>query len=73
MELYTKDFSELENTVKWCNDFIIEFQKSEEFDPFSALSGNESKKQKIYTECVNFLYSLESLTDDFKDIRKKLL
>jgi hypothetical protein len=73
MKLYKDDFSELENAVKWCNDFIIEYQKNGDFDPFTALTGNENKRQKIYVECVNFLYSLESLTDDFKDIRKKYL
>jgi hypothetical protein len=73
MKLYRDDFSELENAVNWCNEYIKAYQKIGDFDPFKALSGENDKKDKLYIECVNFLYELETLTDNFKDIRKKFL
>jgi hypothetical protein len=60
------------SAIEWANDYIIEYQKSGKFDPVSALTGTADKEQRIFTECVNFLHTLEEATADFKSIRAKI-
>lgn len=58
--------TEIENlnyTIDLCNRRIEDFLKEEGFDPFTALTGKESKAQRIYGEDVNFLCEIQDLMD----------
>ena len=58
--------------AKWADEYIKEYQKSGDFDPYAALTGTEDRKQKIFLECVSYLYDLEKLAEDFRKTRDKI-
>ena len=64
----------LQNPEKYAQDYIAYFIKYNGFNPFDALMNTETKEQKIYCLCVNFLHDLEKarekITDNFiKDFK----
>ena len=57
----------------WCEEYIKEFIDNEGFDPLAALQGNESKHQRIYGLCVDFICNMNDLTEEFIVNREKVI
>lgn len=65
------------NSMKWAENYVEEFLKNNEFNPYDVLMGTESKDQKLYGLCVNYLEdvknAMESLTENFRATREKIV
>lgn len=60
------------DAMQWAADYITEYQKSGNFDPFRALQGTEDREQRLFTESVNFLHEMQELTDAYRATRNKI-
>lgn len=58
-----KALEEVQNHLKWCNDYIEHFTKTHEYNPFKALTEQESKEQEMFTLCCNYIYGIENSLD----------
>lgn len=71
------DFEKLKAKMEWCEKYIDEFIKNEEFDPLAALTDTETKSQKLYGECVSFIYDICNYVEDrskiFDDMRYRII
>lgn len=68
------DIEKLNNTLKWCLEYMADFQKSgEDFDPFRILTGQDSKGSKLNTEILNFLSDIDDRLYDFLETRKHFI
>lgn len=52
---------------KYAKDIINDFKKNNSFDPFAALMQQETKEQKMYCVCVNYLHELEKARDNITE------
>ena len=62
----------MESAIRWAEDYIKEYQKSGDFDPFRELTGTADKKQRLFGECVDFLHALEMATETFRQNRDRI-
>ena len=65
--------ADIDNKIKFATDIIIDMQKSGLYNPIDALQGTETKQQKLYSFCVQFIYDIEELTARFEHDLKKCL
>lgn len=70
--------SNINDKIKWCENYIKEYNKKYCFSPFMELTGandtpQNERKQKIYIECVAFLQELEKITTEHENIMKNYL
>ena len=63
----------MEWSIRWAHENINQFNANKEFEPFDALMGNESKAQKLYSLCVEYLHNLDELTDKFRTDRNNIV
>lgn len=69
-----KQLEDIITKAQWAIDYIIEYHKSgEDFDPFTVLTGTESKRNKLFLECCSFLDDLETAKENFVNTRNKYL
>ena len=68
-----KELNNLISKISWCNEYINEYRKENDFNPFDVLMGREDRKGKLFNICVGFLYELEKAVNDFEALRKKAL
>ena len=67
------DVKKLENTISWCNEYIAYYRAGNYFDPLKYLQDDIDKRDKLFVECIDYLDSLESMIDQFKKTRDKLV
>ena len=68
-----KEIENLNALAKWAQDYILEIQKQGYmFDPFALLAGEETKNQKLFTECCSFLHDISERAEMFRETRNRL-
>ena len=55
----------INSKLAYCDTVIKE--TAADFDPFAIMMGKESKNQKLYRFCCEFLLSISELCDDFTE------
>lgn len=73
MLMYEKELNVLVDRIEWAQNSIEEFVARGEFDPFTTLMSQETKSQKMYVECVNFLAELVKLNEKFGKTRDEIV
>ena len=63
----------LQNPEKYAQDYMAFFNKYIGFNPFDALMNTETKEQKIYCACVNYLHELEEARENITETFYKRL
>lgn len=51
---------DMKSHIAWCNEYIAWYSANHTYDPFKALSEQESKEQEMFTLCINYLHGIES-------------
>lgn len=63
--------------LDWCKSYMAEFTANNEFDPYAAIMGTESKSQKLYCECVEYVSDigkyLAERSEEFNKRRKEIV
>ena len=67
-----KNFENVASAATWAAEYIKEYNKSGDFNPFALLTGTQDKKQQIFCECCDFLQTLEEATEKFRRTRDKI-
>ena len=73
MLMYEKEMNVLMDRIEWAQNSIEEYLARNEFDPFATLMNQETKSQKMYVECVNFLAELVKLNEKFGKTRDEIV
>lgn len=73
MLMYENEMNVLLDRIEWAQNSIEEYLAKNEFDPFDALMNQETKSQKMYVECVNFLAELAKLNEKFGKTRDEIV
>lgn len=55
--------------IKFAEEYIEKFKKTEVYDHYASLEGTESMKQKLYDGCVKFLDDINKANDSFEYIK----
>lgn len=58
-----KALEEVQDHLTWCNEYIEYFTKNHEYNPFKALTEQESKEQEMFSLCCNYIYGIENSLD----------
>ncbi len=63
--------------LDWCKSYMAEFTANNEFDPYAAIMGTESKSQKLYCECVEYVSDIGKYfaerSEEFNKRRKEIV
>lgn len=62
----------INDTVKWANNYIDWFNKNYDFDPFQVITGEMDKQHALYNECITLIATLEKVVDVFRENRDKI-
>lgn len=73
MLMYEKELNVLIDRIEWAQNSIEEYLARNEFDPFDALMNQETKSQKMYGACVDFLAELVKLNEKFGKTRDEIV
>ncbi len=60
---------DITRTIMWAENYIQDFIKNEQFDPYTALTGTETKAQRLYGECITLLQAIETSVETFRNHR----
>ena len=69
------DKNQLENTINFAVDYIRNYNANYNISPFRYIENDAraKNKQDIYIECVDFLQTLDNLTQDHIKRRNKII
>ena len=68
------NIKELENKINFCFEVIKNYSETgPTFDPWQVLMeiDPETKQEKLYNTCINYIIEIETATNKFNEARRK--
>lgn len=63
----------LTQKMQWAEKYIEEYKNREIFDPWNFLTGEMTKKDKLFESCVMFQFEIEKALEKFEKSQKECL